>query len=179
VAEQLAENRQHARQGQRGVRYLLQGLVCCQQCGYAYYGKAISPSARKGHPRDYAYYRCLGSDAYRFGGERVCTNRQVRTDLLEQAVWQQVCALLQDPSRLAQEYQRRLQEPQRPENRVLLTPVLNWSGGEDTSVAQVVVKDLQLDRVPQSTPGAGEDTVEKLVAELGKRGLDGLPHLRQ
>jgi site-specific DNA recombinase len=120
VAEQLAENRQHARQGQRGARYLLQGLICCQQCGYAYYGKALSPSARKGHARDYAYYRCLGSDAYRFGGERVCTNRQVRTDLLEQAVWQQVCVLLQDPSRVAQEYQRRLQEPQRPENRVLL-----------------------------------------------------------
>src|SRR3954447_2084438 len=120
VAEQLAENRQHARQGQRGARYLLQGLVCCQQCGYAYYGKALSPSARKGHPRDYAYYRCLGTDVYRFGGERVCTPRQVRTDLLEQAVWQQVCALWQDPSRVAQEYQRRLQEPQRQENRALL-----------------------------------------------------------
>jgi site-specific DNA recombinase len=120
VAEQLAENRQHAREGQRGARYLLQGLVCCQQCGYAYYGKAISPSARKGHPRDYAYYRCLGTDAYRFGGERVCSNRQVRTDLLEQAVWQQVCLLLQDPPRLAQEYQRRLQEPQRKENRAML-----------------------------------------------------------
>jgi site-specific DNA recombinase len=114
------QNRQHAREGQRGARYLLQGLVCCQQCGYAYYGKAISPSARKGHARDYAYYRCIGSDAHRLGGERVCTNRQVRTDRLEQAVWQQVCALLQDPSRVAQEYQRRLQEPHRRENRTLL-----------------------------------------------------------
>jgi site-specific DNA recombinase len=119
AVEQLAENRQHARQSQRGARYLLQGLICGQHCGYAYYGKAISPSARKGHPRDYAYYRCVGTDAYRFGGERVCTNRQVRTDLLEQAVWQQVCALLQDPSRVAQEYERRLQEPQRQENRVM------------------------------------------------------------
>ena len=120
VAEQLAENRQHAREGQRGARYLLQGLLCCQQCGYAYDGKAISLSARQGHMRDYAYYRCLGSDAYRFGGERVCANRQVRTDLLEEAVWQQVCRLLQDPQRLAQEYQRRLQEPQRQENRAML-----------------------------------------------------------
>jgi site-specific DNA recombinase len=120
VAEQLAENRQHARQRQRGARYLLQGLVCCQQCGYAYYGKAISPSARKGHPRHYAYYRCVGSDAHRFGGERVCTNWQVRTDLLEQAVWQQVCALLQDPSRVAQEYQRRLQAPHQQESRARL-----------------------------------------------------------
>jgi site-specific DNA recombinase len=120
VQEQLTENRSHARQGQRGARYLLQGLVCCQQCGYAYYGKAISPSARKGHPRAYAYYRCLGTDAYRFGGERVCSNRQVRTDLLETAVWQQVCALLEDPQRLAQEYQRRLQEPHSKENRAPL-----------------------------------------------------------
>ena len=63
VQEQLAENRQRARQGQRGARYLLQGLICCALCGYAYYGKAISPSAAKHHERHYAYYRCIGSDA--------------------------------------------------------------------------------------------------------------------
>src|SRR5215212_6603559 len=40
--EQLAENRRRHRQHARGQRYLLQGLVVCQQCGYAYYGKAIS-----------------------------------------------------------------------------------------------------------------------------------------
>ncbi|MCG8349284.1 MAG: recombinase family protein [Chloroflexales bacterium] len=35
VQEQLAENRQRARQSQRGARYLLQGLVVCAQCQYA------------------------------------------------------------------------------------------------------------------------------------------------
>jgi len=74
VQEQLQENRRHARQRQRGARYLLQGLVCCAHCGYAFYGKAISPSSRKHHPRSYAYCRCLGTDAYRFGGEKVCSN---------------------------------------------------------------------------------------------------------
>jgi site-specific DNA recombinase len=44
-----------------------------------------------------------------FGGERVCHNTQVRTDLLELAVWREVCALLAQPARLAEEYQRRLQ----------------------------------------------------------------------
>lgn len=82
--------------------------MVCEQCGYAYYGKAISPSARKGKPRDYAYYRCLGTDAYRFGGERVCFNKQVRTDLLDLAVWQEVRKLLEQPERTAEEYQRRL-----------------------------------------------------------------------
>jgi site-specific DNA recombinase len=74
-------------------------------------GKAISPSARKGHPRAYAYYRCIGSDAYRFGGVRICSNKQLRTDLVDEAVWEEVCRLLEHPERLEQEYQRRfLQE---------------------------------------------------------------------
>jgi site-specific DNA recombinase len=108
VQEQLRENQQRARIGQRGARYLLQGLLVCACCGYAFYGKPISPSARKGNPRSYAYYRCIGSDAYRFGGVRVCWNKQLRTDLVDEAVWNEVCKLLEDPSRLEQEYRQRL-----------------------------------------------------------------------
>ncbi len=108
VQEQLQENQQRARIGQRGARYLLQGLLVCACCGYAYYGKPISPSARKGNPRSYAYYRCIGSDAYRFGGVRLCWNKQLRTDLVDEAVWNEVCKLLEDPSRLEQEYRQRL-----------------------------------------------------------------------
>jgi site-specific DNA recombinase len=107
VQEQLQENRKRARIPQRGARYLLQGLIVCRCCGYAYYGKAISPSARKGNPRAYAYYRCIGSDAYRFGGVRICSNKQLRTDLVDEAVWEEVCRLLEHPERLEQEYQRR------------------------------------------------------------------------
>jgi site-specific DNA recombinase len=120
VQEQLQENKRHARQqSRRGALYLLQGLLQCQHCGYAFYGKRLSPSARKGKPRAYAYYRCLGTDAYRFGGERVCQNTQVRTDLLDLAVWQEVCTLLSHPERLAEEYRRRLQ----PETRNTRTPL--------------------------------------------------------
>ena len=113
VQEQLKINKTHARQSLRGARYLLQGLVQCQQCGYAFYGKPVSRKAAKGHPRTYAYYRCLGTEAYRFGGERVCENAQVRTDLLDLAVWREVCVLLAHPERLAEEYRRRLQGPAR------------------------------------------------------------------
>src|SRR5215510_7362709 len=108
VQEQWQENRRHARQSHRGARYLLQGFLQCQHCGYAFYGKPLSPSARKGRPRAYAYYRCVGTDAYRFGGHRLCPNTQVRTDRLELAVWHEVCALLAHPERLAQEFTRRL-----------------------------------------------------------------------
>jgi site-specific DNA recombinase len=108
VQEQLQENKRHARGRLRGAKYLLQGLLVCQKCGYAYYGKALSLSARKGKKRDYAYYRCLGTDAYRFGGEKICSNKQVRTDLLDLAVWQEVRKLLEHPERMAEEYRRRL-----------------------------------------------------------------------
>ena len=113
VYEQLAENRRRSRQSARGARYLLQGLLVCHACGYAYYGKAISLRAAKGHRRDYAYYRCCGSDAYRFGGQRLCSNGQVRTDRLDEAVWREVERLLHDPTRIATEYERRLDEARR------------------------------------------------------------------
>lgn len=113
VQQQLQENRRRARQGKRGARYLLQGLLTCAQCGYAYYGKAISNKAAKGKTRNYAYYRCIGTDAYRFGGERICDNLQVRTDRLDQLVWDEVSLLLENPQRLEQEYQRRLSTPKK------------------------------------------------------------------
>jgi site-specific DNA recombinase len=110
VQEQLAANRHRGRQRKRGARYLLQGLLECGCCGYAYYGKKVSRSSVKGKV-PYAYYRCVGTDAYRFGGQRVCQNHQVRTDRLDDAVWSDVQQLLRDPNILRQEYERRLQSP--------------------------------------------------------------------
>jgi site-specific DNA recombinase len=114
VREQLAENQRRNRQQARGQRYLLQGLLVCRQCGYAYYGKAISLSSAKGQRRDYAYYRCCGSDAYRFGGERLCANPQLRTDRLDEAVWREVERVLEDPRWIAAEYERRLTQARDP-----------------------------------------------------------------
>ena len=95
----------------------------CQQCGYAFYGKRLSPSARQGKPRADAY-RCLGTDAYRFGGKRVGQHTQVRTDLLDLVVWQEVCTLMAHPERLAEEYRRRLQ----PESRGQCTSLATVEG---------------------------------------------------
>ena len=59
----------------------------------------------------YAYYRCIGTDAYRFGGKRVCECKQVRTDKLDEAVWSDACELLRHPKLLRKEYERRLAAP--------------------------------------------------------------------
>lgn len=117
VQEQLTENRKRCRQRARGARHLLQGLLVCQCCGYAFYGKAVSLKSSRGRRRDYAYYRCVGSDAYRFGGQRVCHNRQVRTDRLEIAVWEDVRDLLANPDRIQHEYERRLNDENRDDAR--------------------------------------------------------------
>ena len=107
VQHQLDENRKRARIGSRGACYLLQGLTVCGHCHYAYYGKKVSPSTAKGK-RQYAYYRCIGTDAYRFGGERICDNKQVRTQRLDDVVWGQVLDAIKNPKRLKKEYENRL-----------------------------------------------------------------------
>ena len=114
VREQLDENRKYARQRRRGAVHLLQGLTVCGHCHYAYYGKKVSKAAAKGG-QHYAYYRCIGTDAYRFGGERICDNKQVRTQRLDDLVWEQVIELLAHPDRLKHEYQRRLDALERNE----------------------------------------------------------------
>src|SRR5262245_26497553 len=107
VQAQLEENRRRRRDRPGGGRYLLQGLVVCKRCGYGCYGKRTTRAASRGRV-PYAYYRCTGSDAYRFGGQRLCWNKQVRTDMLDAAVWEDVRRLLSEPERVREEYERRL-----------------------------------------------------------------------
>ena len=119
VQEQLTENRKRSREKKRGAKHLLQGLMVCQHCHYAYYGKPVR-NKRGEKINSYAYYRCIGSDAYRFGGVRLCDNKQVRSDTLEIAVWEEVKALLKQPKQLLTEYERRLSRIDKEENEKTL-----------------------------------------------------------
>ena len=55
--------------------------------------------------RDFRYYRCSGTDAYRFGGERICSNTQIRAESLEAEIWENVCKVVRNPGSLQQENQ--------------------------------------------------------------------------
>jgi site-specific DNA recombinase len=110
---QLTRNKRLAARNARGQRYLLQGLTVCARCGYAFYGKTVSKASRKG-VESHAYYRCVGSDGYRFAGGRVCANPQVRVDQLDGYVWQSVCELLQQPERMLAEWSRRMKGDRAP-----------------------------------------------------------------
>jgi site-specific DNA recombinase len=105
---QLAENQKRRRERRQGPRWLLQGLTVCRRCGYAFYGRTSPLSPRDRSKGERHYYRCIGADAYRISGATKCDNPTVRGDRLEQMVWDQVRALLEDPGRVADEYRRRI-----------------------------------------------------------------------
>ncbi len=86
---------------------IVQGLVHCAGCGYALYRSSTQSSARKIY-----YYRCLGSDAWRYQGQARCSARPIRQDLLEDTVWREVARLLEDPTLIQAELTRRLEAAQ-------------------------------------------------------------------
>lgn len=83
---------------------ILQGLVHCARCGYALYRTSTRSSARKIY-----YYRCLGSDAWRYQGQARCSARPIRLDLLEETVWIEVARLIENPALVQAELARRME----------------------------------------------------------------------
>jgi site-specific DNA recombinase len=99
--EQLEKNKTHS--PRRTIEpTLLQGMLVCEQCGYALYRCSTRTSKHLLH-----YYRCLGSDGYRRLRGPVCANRPIRQDYLDQLVWNEIIRLLEDPTLVQSEIDRR------------------------------------------------------------------------
>jgi len=105
VQEQLEENKKSARIQSKGASYLLQGLLVCKNCCHAYTGRPTSVKNRR-----YFYYCCVGVSASKYYGIKTCNNKSIRANTIEIAVWEEVKALLKNPTRLLEEYQRRMSE---------------------------------------------------------------------
>ncbi len=104
--EQLEKNKHHA--PRRTIEpTLLQGMLVCEQCGYALYRASTRTSKHKLH-----YYRCIGSDGYRRLKGPVCTNRPLRQDALDEFVWKEIVRLLDDPTLVQGEIDRRREAAQ-------------------------------------------------------------------
>src|SRR6266480_4478039 len=102
VQQRLADNKRFASRNAK-VPSLLQGLAACSACGYGYYRTSTRTTNKKIY-----YYRCLGSDDYRYEGGRVCGNQPVRADYLDTVVWDHITALLADPALIRAEISKRL-----------------------------------------------------------------------
>jgi site-specific DNA recombinase len=103
VAGRLAHNKRFASRNSK-VPSLLQGLAACSNCGYGYYRTSTRTTNKKIY-----YYRCLGSDDYRYQGGRVCANKPVRADYLDTVVWDHITAILADPQLIRAEIDKRLE----------------------------------------------------------------------
>jgi site-specific DNA recombinase len=103
VQQRLEDNKRLASRNTK-VPSLLQGLAACASCGYGC-NRTSATTARR---RIY-YYRCLGSDDYRYEGGRVCQNKPVRADYLDEVVWNHVTALLADPALVRAEIGKRIE----------------------------------------------------------------------
>jgi site-specific DNA recombinase len=101
--QRLADNKRFAARNTK-VPSLLQGLAACASCGYGYYRTSATTARKKIY-----YYRCLGSDDYRYEGGRVCQNKPVRADYLDEVVWDHVTALLADPALIRAEIVKRIE----------------------------------------------------------------------
>ncbi len=101
--EKLEENKRYAKK-RTIVPSLLQGILVCNQCGYAYYRTSTTTSKRKIY-----YYRCLGSDDYRYANGRVCQTKPIRQDYLDEIIWKQIIDLLKNPGLIRSEIKRRIQ----------------------------------------------------------------------
>ena len=104
VQQRLADNKRYAARNTK-VPSLLQGLAACTACGYGYYRTSTRTTNKKIY-----YYRCLGSDDYRYEGGRVCGNQPVRADYLDQVVWDHITGLLADPALIRAEIDKRLDQ---------------------------------------------------------------------
>jgi site-specific DNA recombinase len=104
--EQLEKNKQYSPRRTKKPT-LLQGILVCQQCGYAMYRASGGKTNRPVY-----YYRCIGSDGYRRLNGPLCTNRPVRQDHLDGLVWQQIIRLLEDDRLIQSEIDRRRQQAQ-------------------------------------------------------------------
>ena len=104
----LVQDRLHRQQrlSPRNTRRpsLLQGILVCRECGYAYY--RCSTRSPNGILRE--YYRCSGTNGHRRPEGRVCENRPVRLAEIDELVWTRVLGLLDDPTLIKAEIDRRL-----------------------------------------------------------------------
>ena len=116
----MDENRKRERERREGPRYLLSGMLICGKCGSAYCARRTSIHT--------FHYRCIGNDKFRCGDREKCTNTSVLGGELDRLVWQELCKLLEDPTRLGQSLEKQRQDSTNDDKLRLLQQELKSSG---------------------------------------------------
>ncbi|HWC16805.1 MAG TPA: recombinase family protein, partial [Terriglobales bacterium] len=145
---------------------VVQGLVSCAKCGYAFSRTSTQTSARKLH-----YYKCIGSDGWRKLGGPVCDNgRFIRQELLDQIVWTEVIRLLEEPALIQQELDRRLvaaraSDPTRKREQSLQREMTHVGKGIERLLNAYQEELLSIEQLRERMPGLRQRQ-QTLRAEL-------------
>jgi site-specific DNA recombinase len=99
--QRLEQNKEKSKRNTK-VPSLLQGTLVCQKCGYSYYRTSTTTSKKRIY-----YYRCLGSDNYRYPDGKKCDSRPIRQDYIDELIWKETIALVKDKALIESEIKRR------------------------------------------------------------------------
>ena len=177
--EQLTKNKHHSLR--RTIEpTLLQGMLVCQQCGYALYRCSTRTSKRKLY-----YYRCLGADAYRRLKGALCRNRPVRSDYLDKFVWDQIVCLLEDGTLIQAEIDRRKEtarntDPRRQRNEALRNEQARLGKNVERLVTAYQEGLLNLEQLRQRLPELNKKSqaVESELRSLETAAMDQTRYLQ-
>src|SRR6266496_2782483 len=174
VQRRLEDNKRYAARNSK-VPSLLQGLAACTSCGYAYYrGHTTTTAGNKIY-----YYRCLGSDNYRYEHGRVCGNKPVRTDYLDKVVWDHITSLLASPQLIRAEIDRRLEQLRTADPATARQQRLQQALAKSTAAITRLIKAYQeelitIDELRERMPGlrARETSLHSQLAALAAQTAD-------
>jgi site-specific DNA recombinase len=154
--ERLKKNKLHSQRNTVEIT-LLQGMLVCSECSYSLYRTSTRTSKRKIY-----YYRCLGSDHYRYENGRKCNCRPLRQDYLDEIVWQKVLELLQNPAMIQKEIDKRIQETKKFSPLINQKSVLLKQRSKLSKAMDKLLDAYQEDLIPI-------DQLRKRMPELQKR----------
>ncbi|HET6192685.1 MAG TPA: zinc ribbon domain-containing protein [Trebonia sp.] len=176
VQQRLEDNKRFASRNAK-VPSLLQGMAACASCGYGYgyYRTSTTTSAGK----KIYYYRCLGSDDYRYQGGRVCGNKPVRADYLDRAVWDHIVCLLADPALIRGEITRRIEQartsdPVTRKRGQLEQALARTTASVTTMITALAEQLITIDELRARMPGlrARETSLKDQIAALDAQAAD-------
>ncbi|WP_428483773.1 recombinase family protein [Rhodopila sp.] len=132
--------------------YLLRCLLKCGRCGLGIHGCYFP--AQGGRPGR-RYYRCAGTDPLTTGREAKCPQARIEANGLEQAIWNHVVGLLEDPSQVLAQFERFVTQAA--------------GDGEDSSASQLRARIERLNRADQRLLDAYQAEVISLDELSGQR----------
>jgi site-specific DNA recombinase len=147
--------------------YLLGRRLTCAECGYTYVGITRRPKHR--------YYRCNGAHQR----PRVCTMPHFRGDLLDNAVWEWVRTIMQNPASLAAGL-RASQAEKEQANQALrerLSLIESQLQEKETELKRLL--DLYLSgSFPKEMLVDRKQQLEQIVADLERERADIMSHIQ-